>query len=338
MSTVDAIDHEVPLEVADDRDTVDPADTRALPREYFRIPGALNAAIMLAQLAAIFACFRAAAVLHGIGPIALLAAVFAVLMTSVYAIIHEAEHGVLFRNATLNTAGGILMAALFPGPFHLLRQSHIGHHLRNRSDDEAFDLYFPGESAGWKWAQFVGILTGGFYVMAVLANVVVLALPFLLNGRFFRFDRPSRAFMESLNPKYFRAIQLEAAGVIALHVAIVCLMRIPLAHYLALYGAFGVSWSAMQYVHHFGTERHVTRGAKNLWIGWPIDKLWLNHNWHRVHHEHPTVSWRYLESIGRASGDAREREFLPWTYLTMWRGPRRATEHVRNRFAGKVIR
>lgn len=312
------------------------AEGDVAPAGCRQIPSLLNACIVFAQLVAIFACFRTAALLTVGWPLVLLAGGFALLMVSVYSVIHEAEHGILFRSPTLNTLGGVMTAAFFPGPFHLLRQGHIGHHLRNRSDDEAFDLWFPGESPIWKWVQLIGILTGGFYLMIVLGNLVVLFLPFLLNRRVFSFDRPSAAFMDSLNPRYARIIQLEAAGTIALHVAVVWLLAIPVLNYLVLYGAFGFLWSALQYVHHFGTERHVTRGARNLWIFWPIDKLWLNHNWHRTHHEHPTVSWVYLDRIGRASGD--RRGFLPWAYLNMWRGPRAARERVQNRFAGKVIR
>ena len=328
----------VPPPAADTLDTVDPATVHRLPPEYLRVPSALNAAIVAAQLAAIFACFHFASVVRPGWPLALVAGAFALLMVSVYSIIHEAEHGVLFADARLNTAGGIVMSAFFPGPFHLLRQGHIGHHLRNRSDDEAFDVWFDGESPAWKWVQLIGILTGAFYVMVVLGNVVVLFLPFLLHRRWFQFDRPTAAFMDSLNPRYARLIALEAAGVIGMHVAIVWLMRIPVLHYVALYGAFGFLWSALQYVHHFGTERHVTRGARNLWIFYPVDKLWLNHNWHRTHHEYPTVSWRYLEAVGMESQSGDDRAFLPWAYFKMWSGPRRASESVKNRFAGKVIR
>jgi fatty acid desaturase len=334
MTTTTAL----PPATADAPETADYAAAARLPADVHRIPDALNAVVVTAQLLAIFACFYAAAVLTQWWQIGLLAAGFALLMVGVYSVIHEAEHGVLFSSARLNVAAGIVTAAFFPGPFHLLRQGHIGHHLRNRSDDEAFDLWFDGESPAWKWVQWIGILTGGFYGMVVLGNVAVLVLPFLLDRRWFKFDRPSAAFMDALNPKYIRWIQIEAAGVIALHVCIVWVMRIPVLHYLALYAAFGFLWSALQYLHHFATERHVTRGARNVWIGWPIDKLWLNHNWHRVHHEHPTVSWLHLERIGKADVAGASREFLPWVYVRMWRGPRKATEHVANRFAGKVIR
>jgi fatty acid desaturase len=91
----------------------------------------------------------------------------------------------------------------------------------------------------------------------------------------------------------------------------------------------------MQYVHHFATERHVTRGARNLRLLGPVDALLMNHNWHRAHHEHPTVPWLHLPAIGRA--EAPERGFLPWAYLKMWRGPRRTDEHVENKYAGRII-
>jgi fatty acid desaturase len=94
----------------------------------------------------------------------------------------------------------------------------------------------------------------------------------------------------------------------------------------------------MQYVHHYGTERHVTRGARNLWLWGPIDRLLLNHNWHRTHHEHPTVPWIHLPVIEPTEGAGGKRGFLPWAYLRMWRGPRKAKEHVENQYAGRIIR
>jgi fatty acid desaturase len=172
--------------------------------------------------------------------------------------------------------------------------------------------------------------------MIVLGNVVVLAIPFVLRPEYFRFDRPTAAFMEALNPRYNAVIRLEALAVIGLHVAILWVMAIPPLTYALMYAAFGFSWSAMQYVHHFGTTRHVLEGARNLRIAAPIDAVWLNHNWHLTHHKHPTVPWIHLPHLGRRENP--ERGFLPFHYLRMWRGPRRATERVENRYAGRVIR
>ena len=74
-----------------------------------------------------------------------------VVMNSAYSSIHEAEHGLFHSNSRINTAAGVILALFFPAPFHLIRQGHIGHHLRNRSDDEAFDLYFAEDKPVWRW-------------------------------------------------------------------------------------------------------------------------------------------------------------------------------------------
>ena len=297
-----------------------------------RIPTAANVAVMCVQVPAVLVCLAAARHAEGLGLFAL-ALAFGVVMNSVYSVIHEAEHGILLPSRRANDAAGVAMALLFPAPFHLLRQGHLGHHRRNRSDDEAFDLWFEGERPAWKWMQLYGILTGFYWLTVVAGNLVVLVLPFLLRQRFFRFDRPSAAFMAALDLRQMRIIQAEAAGCLALHTALVFALGVSPWRYAAVYLGFGFSWSAMQYVHHFGTERHVTRGARNLWIGQPLDLLWLNHNWHRAHHENPTVPWIHLPALGGAS----ERGFLPWAWLRMFRGHRRATEHVENQFRGRVI-
>lgn len=305
-------------------------------RPDYPIPVKLNAGVILLQIVAVIACFHGASIVTGWAQRLALAVVFGVVMNSVYSIIHEAEHGILFPAAWLNHAAGALMALLFPAPFHLIRQGHIGHHLRNRSDDEAFDLIFEGEHPVWKRIQFYGILTGSYWLMVVLGNFVVLLAPSVLTKRNFAFDKPTAALMESLNPVYWSLIRIEALAVILLHATIVWSMEIPFLNYAVMYFGFGYSWSAMQYVHHFGTERHVTRGTRNLWIWRPLDLIWLHHNWHLTHHAHPTVPWVFLPAVGRAT-DPR-RGFLPWAYLRMWRGPRHTDEHVENRYAGRVIR
>jgi fatty acid desaturase len=132
-----------------------------------------------------------------------------------------------------------------------------------------------------------------------------------------------------------RMIQGEALLVMLVHAGIVWGFGIPILNYLVMYFGFGFTWSAMQYVHHYGTERHVTKGARNLFLWAPLDFIWLNHNWHQTHHEHPTVPWRYLPGLGRTENP--ERGFLIKAWLRMWRGPRLSREHAENKYAGRVI-
>ncbi len=299
------------------------------------IPNRLNAAIVVAQLLAIAACVFAVSRIESGWALAGLAVVFGIVMNSVYSTAHEAEHSMLFSNRRWNECVGAALMLFFPAPFHLMRQGHLGHHLRNRSDDEAFDYYFEGDHKLWRILAFYGILTGFFYLVVVLSNVVFLILPYRADKKFLKVDQPTAALIESLNPRYRHIIRLECAGAIALHTGIVWLLQIPLWHYIAMYAGYGFLWSAMQYVHHYGTERHVTRGAKNLWIWKPIDLLWLNHNWHLTHHTHPSIPWIHLPATAE-EGDTK-RGSLITAYLKMWRGPRKAPSNVPNAHSGKVI-
>jgi len=299
------------------------------------IPSQANAVIVGLQVLAIAGCIYFASAATDWWQLALLAVAFGILMNSVYSIIHEAEHGMLFTNRVWNDTVGAVLALFFPAPFHLLRQGHLGHHLRNRSDDEAFVLYFEEDHRVWRGLVFYGIITGLYWVVVALSNVAFLLFPFSTRTRYWEFDRSSLAFMQSLNPRYRYLIQAEAAAAIVLHIAIVWALRIPVGNYLLMYAGFGFMWSAMQYVHHYGTERHVTRGARNLWIWRPLDALWLNHNWHLTHHENPTVPWIHLPGLGATENP--KRGFLVTAYLRMWRGPRRTDEHVQNKYAGRII-
>ncbi|MGH9657030.1 MAG: fatty acid desaturase family protein, partial [Bryobacteraceae bacterium] len=264
----------------------------------------------------------------------LVAIVYGVVMNTGYALIHEAEHGMFHPHRRINTAAGVALAAFFPAPFHLIRQGHLGHHLRNRSDDEAFDFYFEGESPVWKFLQLYGTLTGMFWVVIALANLVALAAPSLLDPRYGRFDRPTASLLESLNPKYRAWIRLEALLAVAVHAALIAAFDIPLAHWAATLFGFGFLWSAMQYAHHFGAVRDVARGARNLETFALLDALWLNHNWHLNHHLRPTVPWIHLP---RLAGASQPRGSLVGAYFRMWRGPRFTRERVENRFAGRLI-
>ena len=126
----------------------------------FAIPGRLNLWIAAGQAAVLLGLLAAAGSVSSPWALAGLAIGYALVMNSAYAMLHEAEHGSLHPNRVLNDAVGAGLALFFPAPFHLLRQGHIGHHLRNRSDDEAFDFYFDGADF---WSRRGVDATGDFY-------------------------------------------------------------------------------------------------------------------------------------------------------------------------------
>lgn len=261
---------------------------------------------------------------------------YGLVMNSAYAMLHEAEHGLLHGNKRINDGVGVILALFFAAPFHLLRQGHIGHHVRNRSDDEAFDFYFEGENPLWKRLQLYGILTGFFWLVILLGTALTVVWPTLIRPRRFRVDRPTEALLESINPHFLPLVWMESLAAVLLHAGLIVFFQIPLLHWFLTLAGFGAMWSALQYVHHFGTERDVLKGALNLRTWKWLDTLWLHHNWHLRHHQHPTVPWIHLPHI--EEGEQEPRPHLLPAWLRMWRGPRLTKQRVKNRHAGPVIR
>lgn len=300
----------------------------------YPIPAKLNIFLCCAVVTLCLLLLWGAGRTHGAWPLLLLAIAYAFVMNTGYALCHEAEHDMLHPNPAVNDLLGSIVTLFFPGSFQLRRQGHLGHHLRNRTDDEAFDLYFEGENPFWKHLQFYGILTGFFWLSIVLSNIPALLNPRWLLSKLAAFDRPTEALQESLNPKYFSKIRLEAAAVFAVHGGMILLFDIPFWRYFAVLCGFGFLWSTLQYIHHYGTERDIQRGALNVRTWRVFDLIWLNHHWHLNHHLHPNVPWIYLSSLNTgepATGFWR-------AYFRQWRGPRFTHERVRNPSAGRMVR
>lgn len=303
-------------------------------RKDYPIPARLNFAIASAVCVTNATLLILAGRIESLWALAGLACGYAIVMNTGYAIIHEAEHDLLHPNKKWNDIMGAGVSIFFPSSYHLRRFGHLGHHLRNRTDDEAFDLYFKEDNAFWKHMQFYGILTGFFWLVIFLSNFAAAISPRLLCKKL-SFDRPTAALQETLNPKYFALIRIEAISIIAFHTTLLLLFRIPFSKYFAVLSGFGFLWSTLQYLHHFDSVRDVQHGAWNVRIWRVLDTLWLNHQWHLNHHLHPTVPWIYLPKLTPENGNP-----LPFwkAYLRMWRGPRLTTLRIPNRHAGQIIK
>src|SRR6266850_6182092 len=153
----------------------------------YPIPKRLNLAIAGAQLTLLLGLFWMVGQVESNWAVATLALFYSITMNSAYAMLHEAEHGILHPHPIVNDTVGVLLALFFPAPFHLQRQGHLGHHMRNRSDDEAFDFYFAGDNVVWKYLQLYGILSGFFWLVIALANVLVAVRPALVNLKYASF-------------------------------------------------------------------------------------------------------------------------------------------------------
>ena len=298
------------------------------------VPNAANAVVVAVQLSVVAICIAECRMANRWWCI-VIGAAFVLTLNSVYFAIHEAEHGLLLSNRRCNELAGTVLSVLLPAPYTFIRNVHLAHHVHNRSDDEVFDLYFEEDPAWWKKLQFFGILTGGFWLSLVVGNIALAMIPMRWLSKAMEIDRPSAAVIRYVNRRNQWWIRAEAWMVLLFHSTVCWLLGPRAIRYGLIYLVFGVSWSTLQYVHHYGTCRDVLRGAKNLRYGWPLDALWLNHGWHLTHHLHPTVSWLHLHRV--AGADEPRTESLGSAYLKMWRGPLLTRERVQNRYDGHVV-
>lgn len=246
--------------------------------------------------------------------------VFGTTGITTYQAMHEAEHGVLFERTLLNDLGGVWCAALFGGPFTFLRACHLGHHARNRTRDECFEIVWPRQSMLLRFPLFYVVFLGGFYALVPLSCVYLAISPATLRDRFVRRSKAS-AMVHGMPAHWAPRIRKEAMFVVALHAALLLSGAVTWSAWLACYGAVALLWSSQNYLGHAHEQSfEVVDGAFNLDVN-PLYGAWImNFHWHKAHHQHPQVPWTHLPALDDGSP---HRSYL-FAYARFLCGPVRA--------------
>jgi len=257
-----------------------------------------------------------------------IAIVFSFLFLPLYSLLHEAEHRVFHPHTPTNDIFGFLLAAFFPGPFTFLRACHLGHHQRNRTNAEMFDLYYPDDNLLAKRLYFYALYLGMFWLAVPVATVIFLLWPGLLRTRILQGDPSTSNMINGIPSWYMLRIRLECLAVGLIQGTIFFVLDLKLFPYLLLYGLAGINWSSQQYINHADSPRHVLNGAHNLKAHPLYSALLLNFNWHLAHHQHPNVSWLHLPDF---DDPTRIRPGYWGAFVRFWRGPQLIGEKAEGR-------
>lgn len=285
----------------------------------------LNVAILALSLGVSWACLWAAS--NASWVTALLAAwAFCHINNAPFALMHDAVHGVAATSRGLNRLIGTVAGWTFPTSFAMQRVAHQGHHARNRTDQELYDYYLPGESRLLRnvWL-YAGNLLGLYWCSVVLGNVLYFLAPWAYR---------SRVFVEKIAPRLgfgpFVAdlaqippaqVWSEIALAFAYQATIFWLLDLNLAAYLGCYFLFALHWSVLQYANHAWSARDVRHGAWNLKVLPPFRWVALNYHCHLAHHLHPEVPWYELPQ--QVDPGVPQPTF--WrVYFSLWKGVRPA--------------
>jgi fatty acid desaturase len=246
--------------------------------------------------------------------------IFSYLLLTNYALLHEATHNNLHPNPRANHVLGFVAGLLFPVPFSMVHATHQGHHLRNRTDFEMFDLYYPTDNRFLKFGQWYSILCGLFWIVIPVGAVLFAICPPLLRLRPFQKARSSSYLLGDIRGTEVRAIRLELLLIVGVFAALSWQVGLRWQNTLVLYACFAVNWSTRQYVGHAFTKRNVIEGAWNLRHNRLMSLILLHGEYDLNHHRRPDVSWYYLPRLCQHGDPSRPSYVVQ--YLRLWLGPR----------------
>ena len=133
------------------------------PRDFRRIPNRLNTFLTLAIVSGLVGLLVLGARVESGWALGLCVAAFALLFQTQFALLHEASHLKLHSNPSWNRWLGVLSGLLFPISAVDVSITHWSHHLKNRSDQEMFDLYYPHQSRVGRTIGWYLMLVGFWY-------------------------------------------------------------------------------------------------------------------------------------------------------------------------------
>ncbi|EEF61880.1 fatty acid desaturase [Pedosphaera parvula] len=287
------------------------------------IPDRLNLILILSIWAGALALLWLGSLVKPWYAVILVGIAFSYLMLTNYALLHEASHENLQLSPRRNYWLGVMAGVLFPMPFSVMRSTHQGHHVHNRTDVEMFDLYYPGENRLVQTVRWYGILCGLFWPLVPVGAVLFSISPRVIRDKYLARFKPAGYLMNGIQHSGIWSVRMEMLLIILFFFTLHWLLKLHWLHTLVLYGCFSVNWSTRQYVGHAFSKRDIMEGAWNLRHTRLMSLILLNGEWDKNHHRRPDVSWYYLP---RLSSPAEVRPGYLKQYLRQWLGPRPNTE------------
>jgi fatty acid desaturase len=223
---------------------------------------------------------------------------FAQVGNTLFSMLHESVHGILSKNYVINEVFGQISSMCFPTGLRFQRTCHLGHHLRNRTDHEIFDMYYPTDNKVMKYLQFYSILSGLYWLSIPFACLLYLLFPWsykIFESKLIGKTQTDSAMMIPFlnHPAKYR-IRFEILLTIAFQVAIYHFLDLHFLPTFVCFWTFGMYWGSLQYADHAWSPRDIREGAWNLKVN-PITRwIFLNYHYHQVHHIYPRLPWLHL--------------------------------------------
>ena len=289
----------------------------------FPIPDVLNVFILLGAAILSLILLKLCSQSNVLWEQVLYGILFSFTVNTIFSLLHEAVHGHLHSHAKVNHLLGMVCAAFFPTGYSLQRAFHLSHHKNNRTEKEQFDYVSESDNKFIKYAQWYCILSGLYWLFAVLGAILILLIPnFLIktiNRSKLTLQTGADSMFARLKEENYLYIRLELLFSVGVQFLIYYYLHPSLTAYALCYGLFAINWSSLQYADHAFSTLDAKEGAWNLRVSKFTQYLFLNYHAHKVHHQYMNLPWLHLYKF--VSKDEYKPKFMS-IYLQMWKGPR----------------
>ena len=244
---------------------------------------------------------------------------------TLWALIHEAIHGLLFPGRRLNDAAGRILSVCFGTPFRALRAGHLLHHRYSRTPRERAEVYDERRTPRAMAATaYYARLCGGLYAAECLGALACL-LPArtiaLLERRLDREDSVAGLLVRALRgPGALAETRADCGAIVALAALAISLYGRHAWMLAAAFAARAFLVSVFDNAWHYATPLDRPREANSVAAAPAVQALLLNFNLHGAHHRHPRLPWSALPAALRRDGGAGEAGLFR-ALLRQFRGP-----------------
>ena len=247
--------------------------------------------------------------------------------TPLWALLHEAIHGLFSSSSRVNRVFGRMLAIFFGSPFNILRLTHLSHHKFNRAiTEKGTEIYDPKNlSCFCATIQYFYYIFFGLYLLEVSSIFIFFLPPNMFARMRLRLLKKGNVQEKCLAAQFAdQAVvrQTRIDGVIIY--VILALSACSFGQHWLIFATllmlrtFLVSFH--DNVYHYGTPVGVTASGHNLFMPQSISRLVLHFNLHRIHHRNPNVPWSQLPEYFVRQSEIYDQHFLT-AALNQLRGP-----------------
>ncbi|EMM87188.1 stearoyl-CoA 9-desaturase [Leptospira santarosai str. 2000027870] len=218
---------------------------------------------------------------------------------SLWALIHECVHGNFSNSRNENHLIGRILCILFGTPYQVVKTAHLMHHKFNRAEGERIEYIEKngGPILIQKLFYYVRLFLGTYFLE--VAGGFLLSLPLSFSSRVaekhISKSPVHKAFFKQIQkPEIVRELRIDSFLILLLYGTALYVSEKTIWFLGAVVFLRGWIVSFLDHSYHYGKELDNVHSSYNLSLPKFFSLLFLNFNYHRVHHHFPGCSWNRL--------------------------------------------